>query len=668
MSTTPSDPNPTPNGPDERRPARDPRLGPRRERIDTTVPTRHQAPRPPQACLCADVARTLDRCPVHGESPNVAVCCGCGLRSPTSAGANGSRLFWCERCRGERFHQVEGASFVRTQPAPATPYIPTTGIIMAADPSAPNQSNRAQCQSCGNVNEIARSPVGETFSCICAACAKPVVYRVLPPETLRTAREWDKVLNTGIIDWDGFESVKDTDLMTREEFERRSIRSTRDFTRVPIAESTGSIREVVGGEPISNIAHQAIAEARHKHHFLTGMTTESGASVDLSGEPVTIPYELRRKATKRCQWVDVSNGVHQCELAGIWTDERNGRIYCQAHRVVIESDPNEDADMAELRQQHHDLRNRLTIAEGRCQDLEQQLAVANQDRTEQNRRLRELRRELATEQTARDQATARCEKGECAGDNLLKLLETSREASKMWHQCAIDRANEIDRLKNELECQKVLTEKANERVSMMFDAKEHQRSLVALKDQSVHDLRTRLNKMHDALGALRGQLRGWARDAQSTTFRDDWNALADQITEIQKGGVDPKIATGPERTPETGRGTTAQNAVDTAGAQAQKSAMTFGEALEVVKNGGAVRRAGWNGRGMSVSLVKGNEPTSTHPDVKIEAIRSDLFELGMGGSVRRLPHLIMINANGSTVTGWLASQTDMLAEDWEQLE
>lgn len=48
----------------------------------------------------------------------------------------------------------------------------------------------------------------------------------------------------------------------------------------------------------------------------------------------------------------------------------------------------------------------------------------------------------------------------------------------------------------------------------------------------------------------------------------------------------------------------------------------------------------------------------------IEGIRANLFEVWVEGVVTRLPNINMRVVTGSTVTGWLASQTDMLAEDW----
>ena len=92
--------------------------------------------------------------------------------------------------------------------------------------------------------------------------------------------------------------------------------------------------------------------------------------------------------------------------------------------------------------------------------------------------------------------------------------------------------------------------------------------------------------------------------------------------------------------------------------------MNFGQALEAVKNGNAVSRDGWNGKGMCIYLNKGSAATKFSEDETVEGISGSLFELGDTGTVTRLPNLNMKAATGSTVTGWLASQTDLLAEDW----
>lgn len=100
--------------------------------------------------------------------------------------------------------------------------------------------------------------------------------------------------------------------------------------------------------------------------------------------------------------------------------------------------------------------------------------------------------------------------------------------------------------------------------------------------------------------------------------------------------------------------------------------INFGLALDALKKGQRVCRSGWNGKGMYIYLFGGNTPTMSpvsdeEPYPLIEGVRQDLFALGPVGTTIRLPHINMRAASGSIVTGWLASQTDMLAEDWEVL-
>ena len=95
---------------------------------------------------------------------------------------------------------------------------------------------------------------------------------------------------------------------------------------------------------------------------------------------------------------------------------------------------------------------------------------------------------------------------------------------------------------------------------------------------------------------------------------------------------------------------------------------TFGDIIAALKEEKRAAREGWNGKGMFIFLNKGSTPTLPDRDSTIEGISANLFELGDNGTVTRLPNINMRAATGSTVTGWLASQTDMLAEDWEILD
>jgi hypothetical protein len=89
--------------------------------------------------------------------------------------------------------------------------------------------------------------------------------------------------------------------------------------------------------------------------------------------------------------------------------------------------------------------------------------------------------------------------------------------------------------------------------------------------------------------------------------------------------------------------------------------MTFGLAIEALKAGKKIARAGWNGKGMWLVLVPGT------PDAQLREGTPYRNALGQE-SCEILPHIDMwtVNADGrrAMLPGWLASQTDMLAEDW----
>ena len=68
--------------------------------------------------------------------------------------------------------------------------------------------------------------------------------------------------------------------------------------------------------------------------------------------------------------------------------------------------------------------------------------------------------------------------------------------------------------------------------------------------------------------------------------------------------------------------------------------LDFGEALLALKAGDKVTRAGWNGVGMWIQIK--------YPEVP---------------ATMTLPYIFMRTVDGNFVP-WLASQTDLLAEDW----
>jgi hypothetical protein len=52
----------------------------------------------------------------------------------------------------------------------------------------------------------------------------------------------------------------------------------------------------------------------------------------------------------------------------------------------------------------------------------------------------------------------------------------------------------------------------------------------------------------------------------------------------------------------------------------------------------------------------------------VEGIKNELFTQGDFGTVTRLPNLNMKLSSGSTMTGWIPTQSDMLSEDWRVVD
>ncbi len=86
--------------------------------------------------------------------------------------------------------------------------------------------------------------------------------------------------------------------------------------------------------------------------------------------------------------------------------------------------------------------------------------------------------------------------------------------------------------------------------------------------------------------------------------------------------------------------------------------MDFSIALTWIKEGKKVARRGWNGNGMFIFLVPGSVFNVNRPPL-----------LGIypeGTEIRYMSHIDMRTADGSIVP-WLASQTDLLANDWVEV-
>lgn len=86
--------------------------------------------------------------------------------------------------------------------------------------------------------------------------------------------------------------------------------------------------------------------------------------------------------------------------------------------------------------------------------------------------------------------------------------------------------------------------------------------------------------------------------------------------------------------------------------------MDFGEAIRAMKAGKRVARVGWNGKGMWLALV-----LSIH-DIPRNGTTHPVYRLTTDADgPTALPWIGMKTADNKFVP-WLASQTDMLADDW----
>ena len=90
-----------------------------------------------------------------------------------------------------------------------------------------------------------------------------------------------------------------------------------------------------------------------------------------------------------------------------------------------------------------------------------------------------------------------------------------------------------------------------------------------------------------------------------------------------------------------------------------EEAFDFSEALLLLKDGHKMARAGWNGKGMFIFRVPGSV---------FRVNRLPLLGVFQEGTeVHYHAHIDMKTTDGQIVP-WLASQTDLLAEDWQTVK
>lgn len=106
--------------------------------------------------------------------------------------------------------------------------------------------------------------------------------------------------------------------------------------------------------------------------------------------------------------------------------------------------------------------------------------------------------------------------------------------------------------------------------------------------------------------------------------------------------------------------------------------MNFGQAIEALKEGKMLVRKGWNGKNMfifmrpydNIDISKLSNIKSLPENVKKWFVDewaqgNTTYESGNPIQIHFNEYLCMVDPLGNIVNGWLASQTDMLSDDWE---
>ena len=84
--------------------------------------------------------------------------------------------------------------------------------------------------------------------------------------------------------------------------------------------------------------------------------------------------------------------------------------------------------------------------------------------------------------------------------------------------------------------------------------------------------------------------------------------------------------------------------------------MTFGEAIEYMKAGKQLQRSGWNGKNQYIELAT----SISYKNTQGEIVNAEHEAIGSNA-------IAFVGTSGVQL-GWLASQADMLAEDWKIVE
>jgi len=107
--------------------------------------------------------------------------------------------------------------------------------------------------------------------------------------------------------------------------------------------------------------------------------------------------------------------------------------------------------------------------------------------------------------------------------------------------------------------------------------------------------------------------------------------------------------------------------------------LSFGHAIEALKQGKRVARQGWNGKGMFIFMRPADQLNVEFVVDKVKSLPKSVKDYYLNDIIdengERVPvaeddvvqftaYLCLKAADGTIVNGWLATQTDILAEDW----
>lgn len=94
--------------------------------------------------------------------------------------------------------------------------------------------------------------------------------------------------------------------------------------------------------------------------------------------------------------------------------------------------------------------------------------------------------------------------------------------------------------------------------------------------------------------------------------------------------------------------------------------MNFGQAIEALKEGKAIQRAGWNGKGLFV--IK-QVPTVIGADIipnmqSLPQAAKDILMSREAPKIKYTNQMLIVNPDGRA-DSWVPSSSDVFAEDWQ---